>query len=170
MRQYYKHHQNTVLNLINNSLKNCAVINSSTISIRGLKHAAREVILCGPRCVWEISYKQHLSYLVYSPVCKSFWPASNRVPFKRTLRLLKPCPGILYTQTPLLSLPKMGRFCLFAYTGLAERFRRARGFLYHLASLLKLIRSEKNNVLIVENFLYGEEQKPCSKQKCGNWS
>jgi len=62
----------------------------------------------------------------------------------------------------------MGRFCLFAYTGPADRSRRARGFLYHLVSLLKLIRSEKNDVLIVENFLYGEEQKPCSKQKCGN--
>jgi len=37
----------------------------------------------------------------------------------------------------------MGRFCLCAYTGLTDRFRRPRGFLYNLASLLKLIRSEK---------------------------
>jgi len=37
----------------------------------------------------------------------------------------------------------MGRFCLFVYSGLTDRFRRARGFLYNLASLLKLIRSEK---------------------------
>jgi len=44
----------------------------------------------------------------------------------------------------------MGRFCLFAYTGLTDRFRHARGFLFNLASLLKLIRPEKNNVLILE--------------------
>jgi len=48
------------------------------------------------------------------------------------------------------------------YTGLADRFRRARGFLYNLASLLKLIRSEKNNVLILGNFVYAEEQKQFS--------
>jgi len=42
-----------------------------------------------------------------------------------------------------LSLPKMGRFRLFAYTGLTDRFGRVRGFLHNLASLLKLIRSEK---------------------------
>jgi len=53
----------------------------------------------------------------------------------------------------------MGRFCLLAYTGLTDRFRHARRFFYKLASLLKLIRSEKNNVLILENFLYDEEQK-----------
>jgi len=47
-----------------------------------------------------------------------------------------------------------GRFCLFAYTGLTDRFRRRRGFLYNLASLLKFIRSEKNNVLVLEIFLY----------------
>jgi len=35
----------------------------------------------------------------------------------------------LETQTPLLSLPKTVRFSLFAYSGLADRFRRARGFL-----------------------------------------
>jgi len=64
----------------------------------------------------------------------------------------------------------MGRFCLFAYTGLTDRFRRARGFLYNLTSLLKLIRSEKNNVLILENFLFDEEQKQSSKQKCGKFS
>jgi len=46
----------------------------------------------------------------------------------------------------------MGRFCFFAYTELTDRFRRARGFLYNSASFLKLIRSEKNNVLILENF------------------
>jgi len=64
----------------------------------------------------------------------------------------------------------MGRFYLFAYTGLTDRFRRERGFLYNLASLLKLIRSEKNNVLILEIFLYDEEQKQFSKQKCGKRS
>jgi len=65
----------------------------------------------------------------------------------------------------------MGRFCLFAYTtGLIDRFRRARGFLYNLVSLLKLIRTEKYNVLILENFLYDEEQKQFSKQKCGKCS
>jgi len=35
----------------------------------------------------------------------------------------------------------MGKFCLFAYTGLTDRFRREHVFLYNLASLLKLIRS-----------------------------
>ena len=60
----------------------------------------------------------------------------------------------------------MGRFCLFAYTGLTDRFRHVRGFFYKLASLLKLIRSEKSNVLILENFLYDEEQRQFSKQKC----
>jgi len=65
----------------------------------------------------------------------------------------------------------MGRFCFFTYTGLTGRYRRARGFLYNLASLLKLIRSEKNNVLIWENFLYDEVQKQFfSKQKCGKCS
>jgi len=42
--------------------------------------------------------------------------------------------------------------------------------LYNLASLLKLIRSEKNNVLILENFLYDEQQKQFPKQKCGKCS
>jgi len=42
--------------------------------------------------------------------------------------------------------------------------------LYNLASLLKLIRSEKNNVLILEIFLYEREQKQLSKQKCGKCS
>jgi len=64
----------------------------------------------------------------------------------------------------------MGRFCLFAYTGLSDRFRHARGFFYKFASLLKLIRSEKSNVLILETFLYDEEQKRFSKQKCGKCS
>ena len=64
----------------------------------------------------------------------------------------------------------MGRFCLFAYTGLTDRFRRSRRFLYNLASLLKLIWSEKNNVLILENFLYDEEQKQFSEQKFGKCS
>jgi len=64
----------------------------------------------------------------------------------------------------------MGRFCLFTYTGLTDRFGRARGFLYNLESLLKLIRSEKNNVLVLEYFLYDEEQKHFSKQKCGKCS
>jgi len=55
----------------------------------------------------------------------------------------------------------MGRFCFFAYTGLTDRFRRARGSLYNLVSLLKLIRSEKTtkkNVLILEKFLYDEDK------------
>ena len=64
----------------------------------------------------------------------------------------------------------MGRFCLFAYNGLSERFWHVRWFLYNLASLLNLIRTEKNNVLILENFLYDEEQKQFSKQKCGRCS
>jgi len=64
----------------------------------------------------------------------------------------------------------MGRNCLFAYTELTDRFRRARGFLYNLANFLKLIRSDKNNVLILDNFLYDEEQKHFSKQKCGKCS
>jgi len=37
----------------------------------------------------------------------------------------------------------MGIFCLFTYSGLADRFGRAPGFLYNLASLFMLIRSEK---------------------------
>jgi len=65
-------------------------------------------------------------------------------------------------------VPKVGRFCLLAYIGLTDRFRCARGFLYKFASLLKLIRSEKN-VLILENFLYDEEQKQFPKQKCGKF-
>ena len=64
----------------------------------------------------------------------------------------------------------MGRFCLFAYTGLPDRFRRTGGFFYNLAILLKHIRSEKNDVLILENFLHDEEQKQFSKQKCGKCS
>jgi len=60
----------------------------------------------------------------------------------------------------------MDRFCLFACTGLTDRFR----LFYNLASLLKLIRSEKNNVVIMENFLYDEEQKQFSKQRCGKCS
>jgi len=36
---------------------------------------------------------------------------------------------------------KMGNFCLFAYTWRIDRFKR--GFLYNLASLLKIIWSEK---------------------------
>jgi len=55
-------------------------------------------------------------------------------------------------------------------TGLTDRFRRARGFLYNLASLLKNIRSEKNNALILENVFYDEEQKQFSKEKCGKCS
>jgi len=64
----------------------------------------------------------------------------------------------------------MGGFCVFAYTGLTDRFRRACWFLYNLASLLKLIQPEKNSVLILENFVYDEEQKQLSKQKCENCS
>ena len=64
----------------------------------------------------------------------------------------------------------MGIFCLFVYTGLTNRFRRTRGFLYNLESLLKLIRSEKSNVLILEKFLQDEERKQFSKQKYGKCS
>jgi len=35
-----------------------------------------------------------------------------------------------------------------------------------LRACLRLIRSEKNNVLILEKLLYDEEQKQFSKQKC----
>jgi len=62
----------------------------------------------------------------------------------------------------------MGRVSLFVYTGLTDRFRRARGFLYNLASLLKLSRSEKNNVLVLENFLYNEDQKQFSNKSVGS--
>jgi len=48
----------------------------------------------------------------------------------------------------------MGRFYLFAYTGLTDRFRRARGFLYNLASFLKLIRSEKKRVDFGKFFIW----------------
>jgi len=64
----------------------------------------------------------------------------------------------------------MARFCLFAYTGLTDRFGRVRGFLHNLASLLKLIRSEKNNVLILKKILYDEDQRQFFKQKCGKCS
>jgi len=48
----------------------------------------------------------------------------------------------------------MARFCLFAYTGLTDRFGRVRGFLHNLASLLKLIRSEKKQRVDFEkNFI-----------------
>jgi len=67
-------------------------------------------------------------------------------------------------------LPKIGRICLFAYKGLTDRFGRECGFLYNFVSLLKLIGSEKNNVLILEIFLYDEEQKQFSKQKYGKCS
>jgi len=46
----------------------------------------------------------------------------------------------------------------------------ARGFLCNLAGLLKITRSEKNNVLFLENFLYDEEQKQFSEQKFGKCS
>jgi len=59
----------------------------------------------------------------------------------------------------------MGKFCLFAYTGLTERFRRARVFFYNFASLLKLTRSEKINVLILEKFLCEERTKAISQTK-----
>jgi len=44
----------------------------------------------------------------------------------------------------------MGRFCLFAYTELTERFRRGRGFLPNSASLLKLFVSEKKQRVDLE--------------------
>jgi len=62
----------------------------------------------------------------------------------------------------------MGSFCLFAYTGLTDRFRRARGFLHNLSSLLRHIRSEKNNVLILKNFLYDEEQRNFPNKNVGS--
>ena len=40
-------------------------------------------------------------------------------------------------------LAQNGRICLFASTGLTVRFRRAREFLYNLASLLEHIRAAK---------------------------
>jgi len=64
----------------------------------------------------------------------------------------------------------MGRFCLFAYTGLTDRFGRARGFLCNLESLLKLIRSEKKQRVDLGKFLCDDEQKQFSKQKCGKCS
>jgi len=79
--------------------------------------------------------------------------------------ILNPAQVTSKHKTLLLSLPKMGRFCLFACTGLTNRFRHARRFFYKFASLLKLIRSEKSNVLILEKFLYDDEQKQFSKQK-----
>jgi len=54
---------------------------------------------------------------------------------------------------------------LFAYTGLIDKFRRARGFFYNLASLLKLIRSEKNNVLILENLFVWWKTKAIFRTK-----
>jgi len=88
MHQFYKHLQNTVLNLINNSLINCAVttVVPSKSGVSNTRPA--RTFLCGLWRVWEISCKQHLSYLVYSTVFKNSWPASEQVPFKRTLRLL----------------------------------------------------------------------------------
>jgi len=66
----------------------------------------------------------------------------------------KPCLGNLQTRTLLLSLPKMGGFCLFAYTGLTDRFRRARGFLDNLASIIKLIRSGKTTCWFWKNVVW----------------
>jgi len=63
----------------------------------------------------------------------------------------------------------MGRFCLFAYTGLTDRFRHARVFL-QVSKSSQAHPIRKNNVLILENFLYDEEQKQFSKQKCGKCS
>jgi len=45
---------------------------------------------------------------------------------------------------------KMGNFCLFAYTGRIDRFKR--GFLYNLASLLKIIWSEKTTCWFWKTF------------------
>jgi len=63
----------------------------------------------------------------------------------------------------------MGIFFIRLYWTSWQVYTRAR-FFYNLASLLKLIRSEKNKGLILENFLYDEEQKQFSKQKCGKCS
>jgi len=63
----------------------------------------------------------------------------------------------------------MGRFCLFACTGLTDRFRRARVFL-QLSKSPQAHPIRKNNVLILEKFLYDEEQKQFSTQKCGKCS
>jgi len=43
----------------------------------------------------------------------------------------------------------------------------ARGFLYNLASLLKLIGSQRNNLLVSEIFQYDNEKKHLPKRKCG---
>jgi len=59
----------------------------------------------------------------------------------------------------------MERFCLFVYTGLTDRFRRARGFLYNLDSLL-YAHPIRKNVSILEIFLYDKEQNQFYEQKC----
>jgi len=58
----------------------------------------------------------------------------------------------------------MGRFCLFAFTGLTDRFRHARGF-FTTQHVLSRSSDQKKNVLILENFLYDEEQKQFRNKK-----
>ena len=60
----------------------------------------------------------------------------------------------------------MDRFCIFAYTGLTDSFGRASGFLCNLASLLKLIQSDKKQRVDFGKYLYDEKQNQISKQKC----
>ena len=62
-------------------------------------------------------------------------------------------------------LAQNGQFCLFADTGLIQKFRRAHGFVYNLGSLLELIWSEKNNMLFFEKKIYDKEQKHFPKKK-----
>jgi len=50
--------------------------------------------------------------------------------------------------------PKMGRFCLFAYTVLSDRFTCARGLLYNLESLLKLMWLEKITCWFWKNLIW----------------
>jgi len=44
---------------------------------------AAKAVYAAHDAFWEYSYKQHLSYLIYSPVFKSARPASEQFPFIR---------------------------------------------------------------------------------------
>jgi len=70
-------------------------------------------------------------------------------------------------QTPLLSLPKMGRFC-FAYTGLTGLDVRTNFVQLSKSSQAHPIRKKQRADLGI--FLYDEEQKQFCKQKCGKCS
>jgi len=62
----------------------------------------------------------------------------------------------------------MGRFCLFAYAGLTDRFRRARDFFYNLASLRKLIRSQKTTCWFWKNFYMVKNKSNFPKKNVGS--